>query len=372
MVKRVDCMIVGQGIAGTCVAWELARRGWSIKVWVDPETASSSSVAAGLITPLSGLRLALSWRYRELMPIAWERYEQMQRALGISIIERRDALRIFCDQEERQQWQKRRDNPETRAFAGRAFPAGEVVAGEDAPPLVMPFGGALIKGGGRVRLSPLLEAMRDALRRDDAWESFRVDPPAVERKGEMWQIGDYKSPRVVFCEGYRAEQNPLWAGLVFRNARGDLLQLRSEVALQHHLMSRGLFAAYLGPKHYCLGGNYDWRAPLTSDPGSPGAGSQPRLDPKAAQELHRRFEALSRCGAELLGHQAGVRPIVQGRVPVVGEHPEQPGLFIVNGLASKGTLWAPAMALRLRQIFDGQADPDPEIDVRSRMRSPKR
>ena len=53
-------MICGQGLAGTLLAWELVRLGSRVVV-VDPgETVTSSKVAAGIVTPITGKRVALS------------------------------------------------------------------------------------------------------------------------------------------------------------------------------------------------------------------------------------------------------------------------------------------------------------------------
>ncbi len=53
MTTPAPILIVGQGLAGTAVAWQLWERGVPFLV-VDPNEASTcSKVAAGLVTPIT-------------------------------------------------------------------------------------------------------------------------------------------------------------------------------------------------------------------------------------------------------------------------------------------------------------------------------
>ena len=73
----VDFMIVGQGLAGTCLAWELRALGASFVV-IDREAAvTSSRIAAVLMTPVTGQRLVKTWRWAELRAAAWEFYRRI-------------------------------------------------------------------------------------------------------------------------------------------------------------------------------------------------------------------------------------------------------------------------------------------------------
>jgi len=51
----VDFLIVGQGLAGSLMAWELMQRGKTVLI-VDNGLENASRVAAGLINPVTGMR----------------------------------------------------------------------------------------------------------------------------------------------------------------------------------------------------------------------------------------------------------------------------------------------------------------------------
>ena len=61
-MAKWDIIIAGHGIAGAVLAATLRESGQRVLV-VDPDEAvTSSKIAAGVVTPITGKRLALSWR----------------------------------------------------------------------------------------------------------------------------------------------------------------------------------------------------------------------------------------------------------------------------------------------------------------------
>ena len=55
-MTKYDYLIIGQGLAGSLLTWELLQRGCKIIV-VDNGLENASKVAAGLINPVTGMRL---------------------------------------------------------------------------------------------------------------------------------------------------------------------------------------------------------------------------------------------------------------------------------------------------------------------------
>src|SRR5215213_4280553 len=97
-MRCVDFVIVGAGLAGTTLAWQLRRRGRSVLV-LDRETGGAASrVAAGLVTPVTGKRLARSWRWDELFPAAVAFYREVEAEHGATFFHERPALRLFADE----------------------------------------------------------------------------------------------------------------------------------------------------------------------------------------------------------------------------------------------------------------------------------
>ena len=82
----IDLLVVGQGLAGTALAWTALRHGLDVRV-ADPDPTpgrTASRVAAGLVTPLTGKKINPGWRLGELMPAARDLYDWAGQRMGRS------------------------------------------------------------------------------------------------------------------------------------------------------------------------------------------------------------------------------------------------------------------------------------------------
>ena len=68
-MREAGFIVVGQGIAGSCLALELADRGARVEIVDDGWESAACLVAAGVINPITGKRLVKSWRSLSLIHI---------------------------------------------------------------------------------------------------------------------------------------------------------------------------------------------------------------------------------------------------------------------------------------------------------------
>src|SRR5687768_11683343 len=118
---RADILILGQGLAGTLLAWEFERAGISFAVVDAGHAQAASRVAAGIINPITGRRLVKSWRVDEWLPAARTAYREIERALGVPIWQEMRIRRFFADERERR-------------VANEKFERGELSPYVDAAP----------------------------------------------------------------------------------------------------------------------------------------------------------------------------------------------------------------------------------------------
>src|SRR5688572_24439561 len=102
-----DFLIVGQGLAGTALAWHLRWYGYRVLVLDRGDAVTSSRIAAGLLTPITGKRLALTWRFADLWPNAVAFYRRVEAETGEVFFRERPMVRLFQNDEEREIFAKR-------------------------------------------------------------------------------------------------------------------------------------------------------------------------------------------------------------------------------------------------------------------------
>jgi len=300
--------IVGHGLAGAILAETLSRAGLVVTV-TDDGKPSSSRVAAGLFTPLTGRRMIPSWRLEEALPVLHSFYPALEKELGISCFHPLSTVRILRDDAQHREFNQNRNSPYV----------GELRDQTDLP-FRTPCGTFEMRGGGWVNLPVLLDALEKRRKLRGEWGEPSQDPD-----------------RTVWAQGAAAAEDPLWREVGWRNAHGDILTVHIPTLPQDRIYNFGRFLLPIGNGHFRCGATYAWN----QDSASPRPGGRKELE----QELH----AWLTCRFEVVDHQAGIRPVALARVPVAGPHPDQPRQWIFNGFASKGVLYAPWMA---RQLVD--------------------
>ena len=83
----------------------------------------------------------------------------------------------------------------------------------------------------------------------------------------------------------------------------------------------------------------------------------------AKTELLGKLDTFLKCSYEVVKHVAGIRPTVTDRRPLVGQHPDYPRFYLLNGFGSRGVMIAPFAAQQLFQAIEAQIPVHPEMDI---------
>jgi len=330
MATSVEFVIVGQGLAGTALAWELIWRGREVLV-VDPgDEVTSSRVAAGLVTPITGQRLALGWRVDEMLAAARPFYDRVAADLGTVHFHPRVVRRIFRDAAEAALWEKRREDPARQGHIARK-----------RVPEAGSFGGCEFFGA-QLDTAGYLEASRAAFRQRGALLESRLD---------LEEATGWPARRVVFCQGYEAAQNPHFSWVRWRAAKGEILTLRLPGLNSERILSAGQWLAPVPSAERPA--QHDWGMARTGS-----TYDWDRLDTRPTAAARAVLEAgvsLLHSGPyEVVDHRAAVRPIICESRAVIGIHPGREKFAFFNGLGSKGSLHGPFFARQLAaHLVDG-------------------
>ncbi len=341
---HADVLILGQGLAGSTLAWRVAQRGLSAIVvdrgGVDEAgRPSSSRVAAGLITPATGKRLTIAEGYDEQWRTAREFYRQAEAATGEAFLTHRPAVRLFTDAEERSLFERRL--PES-AFARHARLA---TADELPSSLLAPHGAFVMPQAARLDVGRYLAATMRWLAENDRYHRAAIDPDAEiklsSRGVELPTLG-LTADRLVLCQGHTPTP-PRWLRHAeFTPAKGEVLTIDAPTLRDERVIHRGVWIApdeSGTPGRYRVGSTYEWDR-LDSEPTE-----------AARAELLARLAEAGLSEVTVADHQAAVRPAMSDRRPIVGFSAAEPRLGWLNGLGAKGSLWAPTYADRMAGLL---------------------
>lgn len=337
--NAADFIVVGQGLAGTLLALELERLGRRVLVVDDGWKTAASLVAAGVLNPVTGMRIVKTLGADDLLPAARRIYADLGARLGGETFFRElPFYRFYASEHEREIKAAREKNPDYAGWISADVPAGTLCGGRLADSL----GGFFVNRAGRLDMPKLLACAREHLRSRGALLEEKFDCADVEiSRAETRWCGRGVRGGIVFCEGFRVRENPWFRHMKWQPAKGEFveIELAGTEPFQAQILKSAVVAVPLGGARWLVGTNYD-RDAIDTLP-----------TPATAERLRRAFLAMfSRradpAAARILAHRAGVRPAVQGALPKVGAHENFPKIFLFNGFGSKGATWIPLYAER--------------------------
>lgn len=343
-----DTIIVGQGLAGTALAWHLIEQGQRVLVIDAGVPGTTSKIAAGLITPITGQRLALSWRAGEMLVAARAFYPRIEQRTGTAFFHDRTAVRLFKNDIEREIWAKRRDQPAFKTFLSEPQPASllDPAVGDDS-------GGGFQMDTAQLDVAGFLAASRAHFPYHTANLDWNRDV-AIDDDGVT--VLGHRAERVISCEGFAATRNPHFLWVAFKCAKGDILTIRFARPMPRQCLHRGIWIVPTSdPQIFRVGATYDWR---TLD-------NVPSISGRA--EIEQRLREFIRVPYTVVNHQAAVRPIIRESKALIGLHPLHDRLGFFNGLGSKGALHAPWFADCFSRHLTHCAPLPEEFDLRRRV-----
>jgi glycine/D-amino acid oxidase-like deaminating enzyme len=183
-------------------------------------------------------------------------------------------------------------------------------------------------------------------------ETFDQELLKVNEKSVSYK--EFSAEKIIFCEGAKSRQNPWFPDADYRPTKGEVLIIKLPPGQEIPpglIINKGVFILPLGNGTYKAGATFDWDD-MTTVP-----------TVKAREELLGKLQKVLDVPFEVMDQQAGIRPTMNDRRPIIGLHPEHRALGIFNGLGTKGVMIAPYFAVHFAGYLEGRHSLDPEVDV---------
>ena len=342
--NNIDFIIVGQGIAGSVLALSLIQKGYSLCTIDSPKLSTSSRIAAGIWNPIVFKRLTKSWLADDLVPELQSFYGFWEKELKTTLIRQRSIIKAFTEEQEKNLWIKKSN--EDNIFLDNHIYENLII---DENYIVNSYSKVL--HAGNLDVANFIESTKTYLENKQSYREEHFDYHKLNVTENEVTYNSISASNIIFCDGHLISQNPYFNWIPMKPAKGEVLTIRStELKLKNDIFNKGFFIMPLGNDLYKVGATYEWEQ-LNDVPTE-----------KGKDELLKKLNSVINHPFTIVSHDAGVRPSVVDRRPVVGTHPEFKNMFIFNGLGTKAVMLAPYFAKQFVNFIVDETPIDIEVN----------
>lgn len=344
---HTEFLIIGQGISGTFLSYYLQKEGRSFLVIDNNYVNSSSRIAGGIINPVTGRRMVMVWMADEILPAAWNAYQEIGTDLGIIAISQKNIIDFFPNPF---MW----ENFLKRIEEGNSYIKTCEDPGIFNPNFNYEFGCGEISPAYIAHLETLLPSWRQRLLQQDllleedfVFEQLKLTAGKVQYK-------NIEADKIIFCDGPSGADNPYFKQLPYALNKGEALVVEIPGLPHSHIYKKSMMLIPLQGNDinlFWIGSNYIW----DFDNADPTAEFREKTELILKEWLKLPFK--------IIEHRSGLRPATLERRPFVGMHPLHSQIGILNGMGTKGCSLAPYFAKQLSDHLVHGTSITPEAGV---------
>lgn len=343
-ITHFNVIVIGFGLAGLSVAKRLEEKNKKILIIAETGT-NASKVAGGVFNPVVLKKFNLAWNSQELYENALPFYRDFQKQFQENLFSEKSILRIFKSVKEQNDWFSALGKPVLDYFLR------EELQSNKNPFLTAPNKIGLTKNTALLDTSKLLETYRSHLREKSQFLEAVFDYTNLKLADDKVYYKDYSADHIIFCEGASVKDNPYFKFLPIQGNKGEYISFKAKELQLQEMVKGSFFIIPQGNDIYKFGATYS-RDFLDNS-----------ISVDARTQLEQKLKEMITCDFEVIDQEAGIRPTVPDRKPILGRHPKYSNLHICNGFGSRGILFAPTLSQQLvAAIFSDKKIPK-EINV---------
>ena len=249
----MNVLIVGQGLAGTLLAFELLSKGISVTIVDRQESLTSTKVAAGIILPVTGRRMVKTHLADQIIPYAFSHYRKLETLTGAAFFHEMPILEIFSSSKNRNDWYARSGENDLKGFTGAIKSKSDM-----GNCIRSDFGGIELLQSGYLDTNTFLTQMNVLLQQQSRviTDIFSLSDLRTDSDIVLWQ--DMRFEKVIFCDGFHAAASDLFSYLPFIPAKGEIIDFTAPGLPETHIINNGHFILPLGKGKFKAGATYSW------------------------------------------------------------------------------------------------------------------
>lgn len=314
---KYDYIIVGQGIAGTSVCFELLQQGKTFVIFDDCSNNTASLVAGAVINPVNVNKNVVVDNAVEIWQNCKTIYQRLEQLLGVEIYSE-TSLFVFDKILDENNFVKHAIDDKYAELNSLFYNAVNIM---EVKPVAI------------VNAKLLFSKWKEFLVKNE-WllhQQFDYNKLIIDERCIRYE--SITADKIIFCEGAKATANPYLRHFPFVKNRGEALIIEIKHKLPNAIFHyQHLRLIPITENKYWCGSNYTWNFEnLTPDES---------WRDKTVAHLQRWLKV----SFKILNHIVAERPTTEGQKILYGFLPNQQKIGFLNGLGTRGFSLAPKYA----------------------------
>jgi glycine oxidase len=341
---EVDYLIIGSGLAGISFSETCLLHDKKIMVLNDT-SQNSTTIAGGLYNPVVLKRFTKIWEAEAQLEISIPFYKKLEEKLNEIFLFEIPLLRKLNSIEEQNNWFTASDKPTLSSYLNTNLETLEnkFVAN------TYKFG--KVNHTGFLDTKKLKASYTKYLLSENSYLEETFDYSQLLIEEDHIKYKNVKAKQIVFAEGFGINSNPYFNNLPLDGTKGELFIIKAENLNLKEIINSSIWILPIGNDLYKVGATYNWEDKTTAKTEA------------GKNELLSNLKELISCEFEIIEHLAGIRPTVKDRRPLLGRHYSDNNLYILNGMGTRGVLFAPYLSDKLYQFIENDVELDNEISI---------
>jgi glycine/D-amino acid oxidase-like deaminating enzyme len=337
-----DYIIVGQGLAGSCLTLQLLKQDKRILVIDRYDEHAATQVAAGLFNPITGRIMTKTWKADLLFPYLHRFYTDAERITGHQFFYPMPLYRPFISVEEQNEWMGKSANVGLDEYIDTVH-----IVPVEHELVKNKYGGLRLKQCGYLDTVKFTQVIRNYIVQQATLLEELFDESVLTFTPSGVEYAGFRAAKIIFCQGVQCLSGKLFSWLPIRPLKGETLTLQTDHIIST-IYNRGV---YVVPGIWKVGATYQANdlTPSSTD--------------RARLELTEKLDELISFPYKITAQSWGIRPTTPDRKPILGPHPNHPEAIIFNGLGTKGVSLAPYFSGVLAAWLENEGSINKEVDI---------
>ena len=314
MNKKYDYIIIGQGLAGSALAWRLYFNNKSFIILDSEANTSASKAALGIYNPITGRKNIKTWNADILFKELENFYMRVEKSLNTKILYRKNIFRPFKNNRDLNDWNIRLGNEKYKKYLKEINNKGITT-----------------KGSGYLDVKKYLKKTKKYFKHIGRYKVHKLNNTELLKENNHINIDGYNFNKIVMCMGIDQKKINLFSEIKLIPVAGNSIKAESKF-FSDNILNKRISIFNVSKNEIYAGSTYN----------------NGNIN-KGINLLKNQINKIINSDFKILKSYFGIRPASKDRRPIVGKHKIINNLFIINGLGSKGVSQSPYCS---KQLFD--------------------